>query len=118
MFFIDPSSKDIGRSFSSAPYYFTPSVRSGIGIEEEDFMLSPNSNSENFSFHLLEENSPLIKDYWGLRKRIFCEEQNIFAESDIDEIDQVAYPSICCSYCFPDQSFSYLVEFTEKRINT
>ncbi len=88
MFFIDPSSKDIGRSFSSAPYYFTPSVRSGIGIEEEDFMLSPNSNSENFSFHLLEENSPLIKDYWGLRKRIFCEEQNIFAESDIDEIDQ------------------------------
>ena len=83
MFFIDPSSKDIGRSFSSAPYYFTPSVRSGIGIEEEDFMLSPNSNSENFSFHLLEDNSPLIKDYWKLRKRIFCEEQNIFAKSDI-----------------------------------
>ena len=83
MFFIDPSSKDIGRSFSSAPYYFTPSVRSGIGIEEEDFMLSPNSNSENFSFHLLEDDSPLIKDYWELRKRIFCEEQNIFAESDI-----------------------------------
>ena len=49
MFFIDPSSKDIGRSCSSAPYYFTPSVRAGIGIEEEDFMLSPNSNSENFS---------------------------------------------------------------------
>ena len=62
MFFIDPSSQDIGRSFSSAPYYFTPSVRSGIGIEEEDFMLSPNSNSENFSFHLLEDDSPLIKD--------------------------------------------------------
>ena len=53
MFFIDPSSEDIGRSFSSAPYYFTPSVRSGIGIEEEDFMISPSSNSENFSFHLL-----------------------------------------------------------------
>ena len=94
MFFIDPSSEDIGRSFSSAPYYFTPSVRAGIGIEEEDFMISPTSNSENFSFHLLEDDSPLIKDYWELRKKIFCEEQNIFAESDIDEIDQDAYPIV------------------------
>ena len=94
MFFIDPSSEDIGRSCSSAPYYFTPSVRSGIGIEEEDFMISPSSNSENFSFHLLEDDSPLIKDYWELRKRIFCEEQNIFAESDFDEIDQDAYPIV------------------------
>ena len=68
MFFIDPSSQDIGRSFSSAPYYFTPSVRSGIGIEEEDFMLSPNSNSENFSFHLLEENSPPYQRLLGITK--------------------------------------------------
>ena len=98
MFFIDPSSKDIGRSCSSAPYYFTPSVRAGIGIEEEDFMLSPNSNSENFSFHLLEKNSPLISDYWRLRKRIFCEEQNIFTKSDIDEIDQFAYPIVSLNY--------------------
>ena len=29
-----------------------------------------------------------------LRKKIFCEEQNIFAESDIDEIDQDAYPIV------------------------
>ena len=57
-------------------------------------MISPSSNSENFSFHLLEDDSPLIKDYWELRKRIFCEEQNIFAESDIDEIDQDAYPIV------------------------
>ena len=57
-------------------------------------MISPSSNSENFSFHLLDDDSPLIKDYWELRKRIFCEEQNIFAESDIDEIDQDAYPIV------------------------
>ena len=57
-------------------------------------MISPSSNSENFSFHLLEDYSPLIKDYWELRKKIFCEEQNIFAESDIDEIDQDAYPIV------------------------
>ena len=72
MFFIDPSSKDIGRSFSSAPYYFTPSVRSGIGIEEEDFMLSPNSNSENFSFHLLEEILPLLKTTGDYEKKYFA----------------------------------------------
>ena len=57
-------------------------------------MISPSSNSENLSFHLLGNDSPLIKDYWELRKRIFCEEQNIFAESDIDEIDQDAYPIV------------------------
>ncbi|MDP4738201.1 MAG: GNAT family N-acetyltransferase, partial [Cyanobium sp. MAG_216] len=41
MFFIDPSSHDIGRSPSSAPASFTPSVRWGIGIDADDFRLSP-----------------------------------------------------------------------------
>ena len=72
MFFIDPSREDIGRSFSSAPYYFTPSVRSGIGIEEEDFMISPSSNSENFSFHLLEDDLPLSKITGNYERKYFA----------------------------------------------
>ena len=37
MFFIDPSSHDIGRSPSSAPASFTPSVRWGIAIDADVF---------------------------------------------------------------------------------
>ena len=36
MYFIDPSSHDIGRSHSSAPAAFTPSVRWGLGIDADD----------------------------------------------------------------------------------
>ena len=35
MFFIDPSSHDIGRSSSSAPAAFTPSVRRGVAIDAD-----------------------------------------------------------------------------------
>lgn len=92
MFFIDPSSHDIGRSVSSAPASFTPSVRWGIGIDAEDFRLSPTASSDRFSFHLLRQDSPLMDGYWRLRCSIFCEEQHLFEESDRDELDSVAYP--------------------------
>ena len=87
MFFIDPSSHDIGRSFSSAPASFTPSVRWGLGIDADDFRLSPTASSDRFSFHLLRPQSSLIDGYWELRSAIFCEEQHLFEESDRDELD-------------------------------
>ena len=92
MFFIDPSSHEIGRSPSSAPASFTPSVRWGIGIDADDFRLSPTASSERFSFHLLRPRSSLLQGYWQLRSAIFCEEQHLFESSDRDELDQVAYP--------------------------
>ena len=92
MFFIDPSSHDIGRSPSSAPASFTPSVRWGIGIDADDFRLSPTASSDRFSFHLLRNRSSLIDGYWQLRSEIFCEEQHLFETSDLDELDERAYP--------------------------
>lgn len=92
MFFIDPSSHDIGRSSSSAPAAFTPSVRSGMGIDAEDFRLSPTASSERFSFHLLRPGAPLLAEYWQLRSAIFCQEQHLFEDCDRDEKDAIAYP--------------------------
>jgi putative N-acetyltransferase (TIGR04045 family) len=92
MFFIDPSSHDIGRSHSSSPASFTPSVRWGIGIDADDFQLSPTASSDRFSFHLLRHNSSLINGYWELRSEIFCEEQDLFEATDRDELDAAAYP--------------------------
>ena len=92
MFFIDPSSHDIGRSHSSSPASFTPSVRWGIGIDADDFRLSPTASSDRFTFHLLRSNSSLINGYWELRSAIFCEEQDLFADTDRDELDDAAYP--------------------------
>jgi putative N-acetyltransferase (TIGR04045 family) len=92
MFFIDPSSHSIGRSHSSAPASFTPSVRWGIGIDADDFRLSPTASSDRFSFHLLRQRSPLLEGYWQLRRAIFCEEQHLFEHSDRDEQDDGAYP--------------------------
>ena len=92
MFFIDPSSHDIGRSHSSSPASFTPSVRWGIGIDADDFRLSPTASSDRFTFHLLRSNSSLINGYWELRSAIFCEEQHLFEATDRDELDAEAYP--------------------------
>jgi putative N-acetyltransferase (TIGR04045 family) len=92
MFFIDPSSHEIGRSPCSAPTAFTPSVRWGIGVDADDFRLSPTASSERFSFHLLRRSSPLLAGYWALRTRIFCEEQHLFEASDRDEHDAIACP--------------------------
>ena len=92
MFFIDPSSHDIGRSHSSAPASFTPSVRWGIGIDADDFRLSPTASSDRFSFHLLQPGSALLQGYWELRSAIFCQEQHLFEDSDRDELDADAYP--------------------------
>ena len=98
MFFIDPSSHDIGRSSSSAPAAFTPSVRSGIGIDAEDFRLSPTASSERFSFHLLRPGVPLLAEYWQLRSAIFCQEQHLFEDCDRDEKDAIAYPIAALSH--------------------
>jgi putative N-acetyltransferase (TIGR04045 family) len=92
VFFIDPSSHEIGRSPSSGPTAFTPSVRWGIGVDAEDFRLSPTACSERFSFHLLRRASPLLAGYWELRTRIFCAEQHLFEATDRDENDAIAYP--------------------------
>jgi putative N-acetyltransferase (TIGR04045 family) len=98
MFFIDPSSHEIGRSTSSAPAAFTPSVRGGIGVDAEDFRLSPTANSERFSFHLLRARSPLLASYWKLRGDIFCQEQHLFEASDRDELDEIAYPIVAINH--------------------
>ena len=92
VFCLDPSSRGIGRSISSAPSLFTPSVRAGIGIDADDFRLSPTASSARFSFHLLRPHSPLISGYWSLRHSIFCAEQHVFEQSDRDELDRTACP--------------------------
>jgi putative N-acetyltransferase (TIGR04045 family) len=98
MFFIDPSSHGIGRSSSSAPAAFTPSVRCGIGVDADDFRLSPTASSERFSFHLLRAGSPLLAGYWQLRSDIFCREQHLFEASDRDELDKLAYPIVAINH--------------------
>lgn len=89
---LDPSSHGIGRSVSSAPSLFTPSVRAGIGIDADDFRLSPTASSDRFSFHLLRADSALMQGYWSLRRSIFCSEQHVFESSDRDELDRLACP--------------------------
>ena len=89
---LDPSSRGIGRSTSSAPHVFIPSVRGGIGIDADDFRLSPTANSDRFTFHLLRSDATLLQGYWSLRRGIFCSEQHVFERSDCDELDAIAYP--------------------------
>jgi len=90
--FLDGSSLKIGASPCSAPAAFTPSVHLGIGVDAEDFRLSPTTHSGLFSFHLLQTTSPLMKGYWQLRSTIFCQEQHLFEEHDRDDRDDHAYP--------------------------
>ena len=92
VFCLDPSSRGIGRSVSSAPSLFTPSVRGGIGIDADDFRLSPTAHSDRFTFHLLRPDSVLMQGYWSLRRSIFCSEQHVFESSDRDEHDRIACP--------------------------
>jgi putative N-acetyltransferase (TIGR04045 family) len=92
MFWIDPHNPEVDCSLSSAPACFTPSVRWGIGVDADDFRLSPTASSERFSFHLLRQRSRLIEAYWSLRSAIFCGEQHLFEASDRDGLDAVAYP--------------------------
>ena len=87
---LDPSSCVIGSSISSAPHLFTPSVRCGIGIDADDFRLSPTASSNRFTFHLLRADSTLTQGYWSLRRGIFCSEQHVFEESDRDVLDAIA----------------------------
>ncbi|ABB56868.1 MSMEG_0567/Sll0786 family nitrogen starvation N-acetyltransferase [Synechococcus elongatus] len=92
MYFLDPTSPELGQSRTSLPNSFVPSVRWGIGIDAEDFRLSPTASSDRFSFHLAQPPSPLLAGYWDLRRRIFCEEQGLFKDSDRDDQDAIAYP--------------------------
>jgi putative N-acetyltransferase (TIGR04045 family) len=94
----DPTSPGGVHSTSSAPRAFTPSVRWGIGVDAEDFRLSPTASSDRFSFHLLSDPSPLMADYWDLRSAIFCEEQNLFEQHDRDQHDRHAYPIAAISH--------------------
>jgi putative N-acetyltransferase (TIGR04045 family) len=64
----------------------------GIGVDAEDFRLSPTTHSGHFSFHLLQTTSPLMQGYWQLRRTIFCQEQHLFEEHDRDDRDDRAYP--------------------------
>lgn len=98
MICLDPDSPDIGRSTSSAPAAFTPSVRWGIGLDAEDFQLSPTGSSDRFSFHLLRPDCYLAAGYWALRSAIFCAEQHLFETSDRDEDDAIAYPIAAISH--------------------
>lgn len=106
MVFIDPSSHDIGRSSSSAPAAFTPSVRWGIGVDADDFRLSPTASSDRFSFHLLRQRSPLLDAYWELRSAIFCQEQHLFEASDRDDQDAIATPIAAINHSPVPQSQS------------
>ena len=35
-----------------------------------------------------------VEAYFKLRHRIFCEEQALFSGSDVDELDDIAYPIV------------------------
>ncbi|MFZ4640130.1 MAG: MSMEG_0567/Sll0786 family nitrogen starvation N-acetyltransferase [Nodosilinea sp.] len=35
-----------------------------------------------------------VKGYFALRQQIFCQEQGLFEPTDVDDIDQIAYPII------------------------
>jgi putative N-acetyltransferase (TIGR04045 family) len=98
MFFIDPSSHTIGRSVSSAPAAFTPSVRFGLGIDADDFRLSPTASSERYSFHLVHHHRQSLQAYWRLRRTIFCQEQTLFDGCDRDDLDAHAYPIVALDH--------------------
>lgn len=98
MVFLDPPSADNSLSVSSAPSIFTPSVRWCIGIDADDFRLSPTASSDRFSFHLPRSRSALLEGYWNLRRTIFCHEQGLFEGSDHDEQDATAYPIVAIDH--------------------
>ena len=50
-----------------------------------------------YSFQLALSNSE-IRDYFELRRQIFCEEQGLFDGHDQDEIDQRAYPIVAIAH--------------------
>ncbi len=41
-----------------------------------------------------------VRAYFRLRQCIFCDEQDLFAGDDIDEIDEIAYPIIALEHDF------------------
>lgn len=38
-----------------------------------------------------------LSGYWGLRRQVFCAEQRLFEESDVDEHDEAARPIVAVS---------------------
>jgi len=100
MFFINPSNDEIEHwsQPSSLVTSFMPSVLCGIGVDIDDFRLSPTTHSNYFSFHLLHQCSQLLDGYWSLRSSIFCKEQHLFKTSDRDDIDSIAYPIVAINH--------------------
>ena len=45
-----------------------------------------------------------VAGYFALRRSIFVEEQGLFADSDIDAIDEIAYPIVALSDVFSNRS--------------
>ncbi len=50
-------------------------------------------SSDRYHFKLASSNEE-VNAYFDLRQRIFCEEQYLFEHTDVDEIDDIAYPII------------------------
>ncbi|HEY9700706.1 MAG TPA: MSMEG_0567/Sll0786 family nitrogen starvation N-acetyltransferase [Trichocoleus sp.] len=48
---------------------------------------------QRYAFKLAVSSSE-IDAYFSLRQAIFCEEQGLFTDSDVDEIDRTAYPIV------------------------
>ncbi|MBD2461260.1 GNAT family N-acetyltransferase [Oscillatoria sp. FACHB-1407] len=42
-----------------------------------------------------------VKAYFALRRSIFCQEQGLFDDSDMDEIDRYAYPIVAIAHDTP-----------------
>lgn len=92
MFFIDPSSHDIGRSASSAPAAFTPSVRRGWRSRPRTSASRPRPAPSASPSTCCGAARRWRSGYWQLRSAIFCQEQHLFEATDRDEKDGHAYP--------------------------
>ena len=54
------------------------------------------AHGEDVAFqYQIAEREPLLSAYFALRRRIFCEEQQLFAGDDRDTWDDVALPIVC-----------------------
>ncbi len=72
-------------------------------------------SSNRYSFKLARTEGE-IQGYFDLRRSIFCEEQGLFADSDIDDIDPIAYPIVAIDHEAPvDQQVVGVVRIYEEK---
>ncbi len=57
--------------------------------------------------------APEIEAYFNLRQLIFCQEQGLFPTSDVDEIDQYAYPIVAIDQTVATQPIVGVVRIYE-----